>query len=110
MQSQYSDLQKITQLQNTRKTLKIYKKNQPLTWSLDGNLVKFSSQFLEELAKNGSELQIIKKKKKLAQQNWTTKRRCHEKTSYVLNYAFITLLHEWVDRGQMHPLEKLLCV
>ncbi len=36
-------------------------------------------------------------------------RRCHEKT-YVSNYAFITLLHEWVDRGQMHQLEKLLCV
>ncbi len=40
-------------------------------------------------------------------------RRCcrrHEKTSYVSNYAFITLLYEWVDRGQMHQLEKLLCV
>ncbi len=34
-------------------------------------------------------------------------RPCHEKTSYVSNYAFLTLLHEWVDRGQMHPLEKL---
>ncbi len=33
--------------------------------------------------------------------------RCHEKTSYVLNYAFFTLLHEWGDRGQMHRLEKL---
>ncbi len=26
--------------------------------------------------------------------------RGHEKTSYVSNYAFIALLHEWVDRGQ----------
>ncbi len=33
-----------------------------------------------------------------------------EKTSYVSNYAFIILLHEWIDRGQMHQLEKLLCV
>ncbi len=40
----------------------------------------------------------------------TEHRRCHEKTSYVSNYAFITLLHEWVDRGQKHQLEKLLCV
>ncbi len=28
----------------------------------------------------------------------------------VSNYTFITLLHEWVDRRQMHQLEKLLCV
>ncbi len=34
-------------------------------------------------------------------------RRCHKKTSYGSNYAFSTLLHEWVDRGQMHRLEKL---
>ncbi len=34
----------------------------------------------------------------------------HEKTSYVPNYVFFTLLHEWVDRGQTHQLEKLLCV
>ncbi len=39
----------------------------------------------------------------------TTYRRRHEKTSYVSNYAFITLLHELVSRGQMHQLEKL-CV
>ncbi len=25
-------------------------------------------------------------------------RRCHEKTSYVSNYAFFTLMHKWVDR------------
>ncbi len=37
-------------------------------------------------------------------------RHHHEKTSYVSNYAFFTLLHEWVDRGQTHRLEKLLCV
>ncbi len=36
----------------------------------------------------------------------TTFHRCHEKTSYVSNYAFITLLHEWVDRRQMHQLEN----
>ncbi len=29
-------------------------------------------------------------------------RRCHEKTSYVPDYAFFTLLHEWVGRGQTH--------
>ncbi len=34
-------------------------------------------------------------------------RRCHEKTSYVSNYAFLTLLHKWVDRRQMHRSEKL---
>ncbi len=28
----------------------------------------------------------------------------------VSNYAFITLLQEWVDRGQTHQLEKLLGV
>ncbi len=37
-------------------------------------------------------------------------RCCHEKTSYVSNYAFITSLHEWVDRWQMHQLEKFLRV
>ncbi len=37
-------------------------------------------------------------------------RRCHKKNSYVSNYAFITLLHEWVDIGQMHQLEKLVFV
>ncbi len=31
----------------------------------------------------------------------------HEKTSYVSNYAFFTLLHKWADRGQTHRLEKL---
>ncbi len=36
-----------------------------------------------------------------------TYRRCHEKTSYVSNYAFFTLLHKSGDRGQMHRLEKL---
>ncbi len=34
-------------------------------------------------------------------------RRCHEKTSYVLNYAFFTLLHKWVFRGQTCHFEKL---
>ncbi len=34
-------------------------------------------------------------------------RRCHEKTSYVLNYAFFTLQHKWVQRGQTHHFEKL---
>ncbi len=34
-------------------------------------------------------------------------RRCHEKTSYVSNYVFFTLLHKWVDRGQMHHFEEL---
>ncbi len=34
-------------------------------------------------------------------------RRCHEKTSYVSNYAFFTLLHKWVDRRQTHHFEKL---
>ncbi len=37
------------------------------------------------------------------------RRRRHEKT-YVSNDVFFTLLHEWVDRGQTHQLEKLLCV
>ncbi len=37
-------------------------------------------------------------------------RRCREKTSYVSNYAFFTLLHEWVDRGQTDRLQKFLCV
>ncbi len=36
--------------------------------------------------------------------------RCHEKTFCVPNYVFFTLLHEWVDRGQTHQLEKLLHV
>ncbi len=34
-------------------------------------------------------------------------RRCHEKTSYMSNYVFFTLLHEWNDRGQTHRIEKL---
>ncbi len=34
-------------------------------------------------------------------------RRCHEKISYVSNYAFFILLHKWADRGQTHRLEKL---
>ncbi len=34
-------------------------------------------------------------------------RRCHKKISYVLNYAFFTLLHKWDDRGHTHRLEKL---
>ncbi len=41
---------------------------------------------------------------------WTVQcssRRCHEKTSYVSNYAFFTLLYKWGDRGQTHQLEKL---
>ncbi len=38
---------------------------------------------------------------------FTCHRRCHEKTSYVLNYAIFTLLHKWVDRGQTHHFEKL---
>ncbi len=33
--------------------------------------------------------------------------RRHEKTSYVSNYMFFTLLHEWIDIGQTHQLEKL---
>ncbi len=33
-----------------------------------------------------------------------------QKKTYVSNYAFVTLLHEWIDRGQTHQLEKLLCV
>ncbi len=37
-------------------------------------------------------------------------RRCHGKTSYMSNKAFITLLHEWVDTGQIHQLEKLVCM
>ncbi len=36
-----------------------------------------------------------------------TYRRRHEKTSYVLNYVFFTLLHKWVDRGQTYHFEKL---
>ncbi len=36
-----------------------------------------------------------------------TIRHCHKKTSYVSNYAFFTLLHKWVDRGQTHHFEKL---
>ncbi len=32
---------------------------------------------------------------------------CNEKTSYVSNCVFFILLHEWVDRGQKHQLEKL---
>ncbi len=39
-----------------------------------------------------------------------TYRRCHEKNSNVSNYVFFTLLHEWVDKGWMHQLEKQLCV
>ncbi len=46
----------------------------------------------------------------LDKQLCTVYRRSHEKTSNVSNYEFITLLHEWVDRGQMHQLEKLLWV
>ncbi len=34
-------------------------------------------------------------------------RRCHEKTSYVSNYAFSPLMHKWVDRGRTHHFEKL---
>ncbi len=34
-------------------------------------------------------------------------RCCHEKTSYVSNYAFFTLMHKWVDKGQTHYFEKL---
>ncbi len=34
-------------------------------------------------------------------------RRCHEKTSYVSNYAVFTLLRKRVDRGQTHHFEKL---
>ncbi len=30
----------------------------------------------------------------------------HEKT-YMLNYAFFSLLHKWVDTGQTHHFEKL---
>ncbi len=30
-----------------------------------------------------------------------------EKTSYASNYAFFTLMHKWVDRGQIHHFEKL---
>ncbi len=37
----------------------------------------------------------------------TAYRRCHEKTSYVSNYAFFTLLHKWIDRTKTHRLEKL---
>ncbi len=33
-------------------------------------------------------------------------RRRRYKTSYVSNYAFFTLLHKSVDRGQMHRFEK----
>ncbi len=36
-----------------------------------------------------------------------TYRRYHVKTSYVSNYAFFTLLHKWVHRGQTHYFEKL---
>ncbi len=36
-----------------------------------------------------------------------TNGRCREKTSFVSNYVFSTLLHEWVNRGQTHRLEKL---
>ncbi len=36
-----------------------------------------------------------------------TYRRCHEKTSYVSNYAFFTLMHKWVDREEIHHFEKL---
>ncbi len=41
--------------------------------------------------------------------HWRTCCR-HKKSSYVSNYMFFTLLHEWVDRGQTHQLEKLLCM
>ncbi len=34
-------------------------------------------------------------------------RRRHEKTSYVSNYAFFTVLHKWGDRGQTQRLEEL---
>ncbi len=33
-------------------------------------------------------------------------RRCHEKTSYVSNYAFFTLLYKWTNRGQTHCFEN----
>ncbi len=36
----------------------------------------------------------------------TIYRHCHEKTSHVSHYAFITLLHEWVDRGRMHQPKR----
>ncbi len=38
---------------------------------------------------------------------WFVYCRYHEKTSYVLNYAFFTLLHKWVHRGRTHHFEKL---
>ncbi len=34
-------------------------------------------------------------------------RLCYEKTSYVSNYAFFTLMHKWADRGLTHHFEKL---
>ncbi len=40
-------------------------------------------------------------------QSHYTHRRCHEKTSYVSNYTFFTLMHKRVDRGQTHHFEKL---
>ncbi len=36
-----------------------------------------------------------------------TYHRCHEKTSYVSNYAFFTLMYKWVDIGQIHHFEQL---
>ncbi len=39
--------------------------------------------------------------------NCSAHRRCYEKISYVSNYAFFTLLHKWVDRGQMYRFEEL---
>ncbi len=33
-------------------------------------------------------------------------RYCHEKTSYMSNYAFFILMHKWIDRGQIHHFEK----
>ncbi len=44
---------------------------------------------------------------KSSEETYLTYRRRHKKTSYISNYAFSTLLHKWVDRGQTHNFEKL---
>ncbi len=52
-------------------------------------------------------LNLIQLSKGHSKSNGKTYRRCHEKTSYVSNDAFFTVMHKWVNRGQTHHFEKL---
>ncbi len=57
-------------------------------------------------------LKLFQKFREIFFQNFLSRltviyRHCHEKTSSVSNYAFFTLMHKWVSRGQIHHFEKL---